>query len=301
MFIMTKPKLMYLIAASVLITSFIAVLYVTAKSSPAAQRDSVTEQAKKVRDTRLKEKLSRPYGKIEIPAEVYADIVQSELPRKAVEIIISASTLIPARTGKIVLIKRQEGAEAKSEEILWSGNIAGLVDKTLFYKAGTLPEGRYQYTAVLDFETTGDTSRQLIAEASLYLDVRRNEILYSNVSFDQIYRDELYKELEKKVLVGMRPQLKNADSKRLNQEIIVLEQIEPGVIERKIHELISSDPAIARRAEELNTTYEEPAQSPVSLALSSQVQLDVNNIPDSRRSSLPVSDEPAPIPEEFRN
>lgn len=298
---MIKPKSLYLFAGAALIITAIAVLYVTSKSSPAAQRDNLIQHARLTRDVKLKEKLSRPYGKIEIPAEVYTDIVQSELPRKAVEIIISASTLSLARNAKIVLIKRQEGVEAKSEEILWSGNTAGLVDKTLFYKAGSPLPGKYQYTAVLDFETAGDNSRQLIAEASLYLDVRRNEILYSNVSFDQIYRDEFYKELQKQVLVGMRPQLKNADSKKLSQEIIDIEKIEPGIIDRKIQELIASDPAIARRAEELNTTYEEPAQPSESITLSSEIQSDANNAPVHVRSSPPVSDEPAPIPAELRN
>ncbi|MBN1972758.1 MAG: hypothetical protein JW787_03915 [Sedimentisphaerales bacterium] len=296
---MFKRKFLYLIVSSVLIIASIVTIYIAVRFSSMSQSDSVIEQAKLVRDSRLKERLSRPYGKIEIPAEVYVDLIQPENPRKAVEIIISASTAIPARSCRIILITTQAGAETQREEILWSDKPEGLVDKTLLYKAGSLPAGRHQYTAVLEFETEGDNSKMLIASGSLFLDVRPAGILSSNVSFGQIERLELYKELEKRVLVSMKPQLRNANSKVLDKEIIALESANPGIIDRKIQELIASDSIVAEQVEELNAAIEEPVQSSELITLSSLLQPDMNDVPVSGHYGSPVYDEQVPVPEEF--
>jgi hypothetical protein len=297
--IMSKLKLFF-IATFVCITAFIVMTYVILLMSQKSQIKPAIEHAKLTRDANLKERLSRPYGKLEIPAEVYVDLLEPENPRKAAEMIISASTAIHVRSGRIILLKSREDSEPESKEILWSGKSDGLIDRTILYKAGLLPEGKYQYTAVLEFETEGNASSQLIAAGSLYLDVKKSGILSSNVSFDQIYRDQLYKELVERVLADMKPQLKNANSKVLDQEIIALENAEPGIIDRKIKELIDSDPDIARKAQELNTFTEKPVEFTESMELSSQNQQDTNSVSTPGGPYSPVFDGPVPVPEEFK-
>jgi hypothetical protein len=296
---MSKLKLFF-IASSVCVTAFIVMTYVILLMPQKSQIKSAIEHAKLTRDANLKDRLSRPYGKLEIPAEVFVDLLEPENPRKAVEMIISASTAIPVRSGRIILLKSGEDSQPQSKEILWSIKSVGLIDRTIVYKAGLLPEGKYQYTAVLEFETEGNASRQLIAAGSLYLDVKKSGILSSNVSFDQIYRDQLYKELVERVLTGMKPQLKNANSEVLDKEIIALESVDPGIIDRKIKELIDSDPDIARKAQELNTFSEEPAEFNESVKLSSQNPQDMNNVSNLGGPYSPVFDEPVPVPKEFK-
>ncbi|MEJ2649154.1 MAG: hypothetical protein P8016_12200, partial [Sedimentisphaerales bacterium] len=106
---MSKRESLYLIAASALTASVIVTACLANKLSHKLRSDSVIEQARLVRDTHLRERLSRPYGKTEIPAEVYIGLAQSEDSRKPVEIVISATTAIPTSLARIMLITPQEG------------------------------------------------------------------------------------------------------------------------------------------------------------------------------------------------
>ncbi len=295
---MHKPKSSYLLA-SIFITIVFAVVYITLQSSQKSQRDSVIEQAKLTRDSHMKERLSRPYGKIEIPAEVYVDLIEPENPRKPVEIVISTATLSPVRFARIVLIKPQTGSEPEYKVTLWESLINEVVDKTMVYDAGKLSVGKHQFNVMMEFLTDSENSKILLAADSLFLDIRQTEILSSNVSFGQIERLELRKELERRVLVAMKPQLKNASSKILAQESMALEEIEPGIIDRKIQELIDSDPDIAQMVEEINEAIEEPVASQF-MTLSSQLQPDVNETPALGGNYKPISDIEVPVPDEFR-
>ena len=124
------------------------------------------------------------------------------------------------------------------------------------YDAGYLPEGRHRFTAVLEFEPV-NSSEPLLVVGSLYLDIRPTGILHSNVSFDQIDREVLYRELQEQVLAGME----YADSMLLSKQAADLESIDSEIIDRKIKELIASDPDIARRVQELNTAREDSVPS----------------------------------------
>ena len=298
---MSKLKSLYLIAASVFIIAAVVTICAALQLSHGVQGDSVLEQAKLVRDAHLKEKLSRSYGKFEIPAEVYIGLAQSENLRKPVEIIISASTMISANLARIIMIKPKTGSEPEQKETLWADTPDGLVDKTFVYNAGILPTGKHQFNVVLEFLTGSDNSKFLLAAGSLFLDVRPDGILSSNVSFDQIERLELHKELEKRVLVSMKPQLMSADAKRLSLEKTAMENKDPGIIDRKIQELIVSDPDIARRVEEINMTVDESVQSSELFTLSSQLLPDMNDSTPLGGNYAPISDVQVPVPDEFRN
>jgi len=296
---MHKSKLVYFIVPF-FVTIVISVVYVTFHISHQSQRDSIIEQAKIARDTHMKERLSRPFGKIEIPAEVYIGLVESEKSRNQTKLVISAATLNPTELARIILIKSQTGFEPEHRKTLWADTPDDIVDKTIIYNAGDLPVGKHQYHAVLEFMSGGNNPKLLVSIGSLFLDVRPDEILSSNVSFGQIERLELHKELQKRVMVSMKPQLKNANSKIMAQEMKALEDINPGFFDREIQDMIASDPDIARRVEEINMSEDEPLQTSGAFNFSNKSNTDANDIATLGGNYKPISDVEVPVPEEFR-
>ncbi len=278
--------------------------YVITQNDAGTSINSITEQIRQIRDTSLHNRLSHPFGKIEIPAEVYIGLVQSDNPQKPVEIAVSAVSLIPVHSGRIILLTPQAGADSRHEEVLWSGTPDDFVDETFFHEVGYLPEGKHQFAAAFEFEPDSDKSQPLVVTGGLYLDVRDTEILSSNVSFDQIKRMELYKELERLVMADMKPQLRNADSKTLSREIAVMESIEPGIIKRKVQELKETDPDVARRIRELNTYEEGQEKYSESKILSGDLRSVTEDaivpVLVPRRYGPPAYEVEVPIPEEFR-
>jgi len=89
--------------------------------------------------------------------------------------------------------------------------------------------------------------------------VRADKILSSNVSFRQIERLELYRELEDRVLRSLNPGLATAGPETMAHYRELMETASPGLIKSKIAELRATDPSVARRIMELNTTKVETA------------------------------------------
>ena len=304
-FIMNRNKPFYLILGSIFVITAFIFTYVITQIDLGASSESITEQVRQIRDTNLHNRLSQPYGKIEVPAEVYIGLVQSDNPKQSVEIAVSAVSLIPVHSGKIVLLKPLAGIDSRHEEVLWSETPDDFVDETFFYEIGYLPEGKHQFAAAFEFEPDSDKSQPLVVTGALYLDVRDTEILSSNVSFDQIKRVELYKELEKRVMADMKPQLSNADLKTLSEEMAVMESIEPDIVKRKIQELIETDPDVARRIQEINTFEEGQEKYSEQKILSDDLQPELEDtvfpVSVPMRFGPPAYEEEVPIPEEFRN
>ena len=302
---MNRNKPFYLILGSISIVAAVLLTYVITRNELGTVSNSITEQIRQIRDNNLHNRLTQPYGKIEIPAEIYIGLTQSDNIKKPVEIAISAVSLISVQSGKIVLLRPQAGTDTRDEEVLWSGTPDDIVDETIFYDAGYMSEGKHQLIAAFEFSPDYESSQSLVVTGALYLDVRDKGILSSNVSFDQIKRDELYNELERRVIADIKPQLKNADSKTLSQEMAVMESIEPGIIKRKILELKETNVDVARRIQEIHT-FEESQEKD-----SEQVILSGNFQPDAEDAAVSVSapvrygpqayEEDVPIPEEFRN
>ncbi len=117
-----------------------------------------------------------------------------------------------------------------------------------------LPVGRYHFVAILEFTPDRDNAEKLVLSESLYIDVRGDKILSSNVSFRQIERLELYRELEHRVMRSLSPGSTTANAKMTARYRELIEAANPGLIESEIARLKATDPDVARRIMELNST-----------------------------------------------
>jgi hypothetical protein len=227
-----------------------------------AQRDSASEEnfSPNPRNTDASTRQgweSVPFGKIEWPAEVFVDLA-SGAAGAPVTMIVSAFSKIPAASATLTLRIPPIGDEPATIEVLWTGTPSRNIDQTAEYVGDVLPEGKYKFVAVLEFTPDRENAHTLTVSRSLYLDVRSTTVLSSNVSFDHIKRIELWAELEKRVLLNLRPRLAGADPQTLAHERELIEASDPGIIARKIAELKATDLDVARRIAELNRTEAGP-------------------------------------------
>jgi hypothetical protein len=229
--------------------------------------------------------LAKPHGKIRPPADLSIDLAAAQDVGSPVTVVVTATSQIPVSRGVITLNVPAVGAEPARSEVLWSGTPSGFVSETLEYVGDVLPPGRYQLVAVFEFAPTGENVQSLAVSTSLYLDVRPEKILSSSVSFDQIRRVELWTELEDRVLLSMRPRLATAAPQTKARELALMEARDPGLIARKIAELKLSDPDVARRIMELNTTKMDTA------AAAGDAQ-NRRTGPPAPEVAVPVRDEP---------
>jgi hypothetical protein len=194
----------------------------------------------------------RPYGKIPPPADVCVSFIESFDVAGEVTVVASASSLVPVDSVVLTLLVPGIGGEQGRQEVLWTGTLLGSTTQTVEHPLGILPTGQYSLSAILEFQTVGDQPQEMALSDSLYLDVRPTGILSSNVSFEQVQRLELRRELERRIVMSMKPKFAVASDKDIADELTRLEAIEPGFVDRKIEELEAADPDIARRIMELS-------------------------------------------------
>ena len=198
-----------------------------------------------------------PYGKLRLPAEIYVDLIRPVQAGDPVSIIVSATSDIAASSGVITLKLPEIGTEPGRTEILWAGAPSDLIAEVKEYVIPVLPVGKYHFVGILEFTPDSENADKLGVSDSLYLDVRADKILSSNVSFRQIKRWELYKELEQRALASFYPGLASANPEKMARYRELLLATNPGLIKTKIAELRATDPDVARRIMELNSTQTE--------------------------------------------
>jgi len=194
------------------------------------------------------------YGKLRVPAEIYVDLVRPEQTGDPVKLTASAFSEVAAETGVMTLKLPEIATEPERTEILWAGAPSDLIAEAKEYVLPPLPVGKYQFVGILEFTPDNENADKLVVSDSLYLDVRTDKILSSNVSFRQIRRWELYKELEQRALKSLNPGLATADPETMARYRELLESTNPGLIKNKIAELRATDSDVARRIMELNQT-----------------------------------------------
>jgi len=249
---MSNSKFLLILCVTIVVLSALSLVYIRGQRNHTFEAKVTSGQAELYRDIFDENKIPQIYGKIKIPAELSFKLSPSEDSEAPVTLVMSALSTIPVSSGKITLKIPQIGNEQAGSIELWSGTPSDFVSESLQYVGDTLPVGTYRFVLVFEFEPLGEEPETLAFSKSLYLDVRPTTILSSNVSFRQIKRLELMKELEKLVLVNMRPELENADTKTKAHEIAAIESFDPGLIIRKIEQLKNSDPQVARKIMELN-------------------------------------------------
>jgi len=238
---MSNSKFLLILCVTIVVLSALSLVYIRGQRNHTFEAKVTSGQAELYRDIFDENKIPQIYGKIKIPAELSFKLSPSEDSEAPVTLVMSALSTIPVSSGKITLKIPQIGNEQAGSIELWSGTPSDFVSESLQYVGDTLPVGTYRFVLVFEFEPLGEEPETLAFSKSLY-----------NVSFRQIKRLELMKELEKLVLVNMRPELENADTKTKAHEIAAIESFDPGLIIRKIEQLKNSDPQVARKIMELN-------------------------------------------------
>jgi len=203
---------------------------------------------------------NHPYGKIELPAELFISLGQGDSVADSLAIRATVSSLVPVDSGVLTLMVPDIGTEPNHTELLWAGTPADFVSETGVYKMDALPAGQYCFTVAFEFTPRGADADTIGISQSLYIEVRDTGILSSNVSFEQIRRLELRRELERRILASLKPRLRLASDQTIDDELARLEADDPGFLDRKIAEIKAADPDIARRILELNECQAAPTE-----------------------------------------
>jgi len=175
--------------------------------------------------------------------------------------------------------------EPSREELLWAGEDAGLIAETQEYALAPLPMGRYHFVAILEFTPDHPNAEKLVISKSLYVDVRADGILSSNVSFRQIERLEIYGKLEERALA--RPTTKLTDKKRTGPYYMSAGTANAAPVENEMARLKATHPDVARQVMALSSQEAESKADSEEVIRS--------------RTGPPAFERAVPVPREFRH
>jgi hypothetical protein len=206
------------------------------------------------RDTPMRTRLSQPYGKLRVPAELFVDLIQPAHASDPVSIIVSASSTVVASSSLITLRIPEIAGEADRTEVLWFSDSSNVISESLKYTMPPLPKGRYHFVAVIELTPDHKGAEPLILSESLYVDIRAEEILSSNVSFRQIERLALYRQLQARAVENLSPGSGSGTINTTGSHYEQMTMLNPNQIEKEIDRLKATDPDIARQIMALNST-----------------------------------------------
>ncbi len=202
------------------------------------------------------------YPKVEGPASLSMDLAQGMTAGASLVLRVSASSRIPVASGTVTLRVPEIAGEPNRTDVLWTGSPSDIVAEVVEWPVGALPAGKYRFVAIFEFTPDGDDVEPGAISQCLYVDVRPETILSSNVSFEQIKRLELRQELERRIVASRKPKLAVASDDAVAREIARLEADDPGFMDRAIEGLIGTDPEVASRVSELNERRMESEEEP---------------------------------------
>jgi hypothetical protein len=244
------------------------------------------------------------YGKMKLPVDISIDLAQAENTGSPVTIVTTVSTEIPIRSGILTLKIPQIDAEPERTDPLWSAAEPGVVAETAEYGLGILPLGRYQVIAFFEFTLDREGAEKSVLSRSLYVDVRPDVTLSSNVSFRHIDRLALQRDLDERIFTSLERELKTQNRTRVLRELALLEVGDPATMRRKIRELRASDPDAARRMMALNRVKSEPMNETGSRrayqALAADSDGESIQLPLVTHRGPPAFEQAVPIPERLK-
>ncbi|HLP58064.1 MAG TPA: hypothetical protein VK186_04505 [Candidatus Deferrimicrobium sp.] len=142
-------------------------------------------------------------GKVLIPVEIKIRIQENPVPDMPFNIIIDVESRMPFKNGHIYLILPGMGNLQSQTIELWSGDSDNNMKKHLSYLLPALTPGEYEVRASFKFDSTQGGEQEMGVMEALYIDVRVDKILTSNISFTHIKQLELKEELGSKGLKGL--------------------------------------------------------------------------------------------------
>lgn len=216
----------------------------------------------------------KSYGKIQLPIKIDFKLTQPARPSKPLTLKVAATSRVPFTTGRIILAIPPIGTEPSREIELWSGGSDTPATKTLEHITPALEVGEYRFIVIFEITPQRAGVRTMRVVKKLFVDVRTHAVFSSNVSFTQIKRIELKKELERRGLSNLPDaQLKSLAPdilkkiKELNKLEVVKEPSVPSTdktIRKKVKEEQSnanqksfSEPLPSVKPPETNITNEE--------------------------------------------
>jgi len=278
---MVSRKFVFLLLLAGVSVSAILLFYAGVKQRRTIPTQQLEKLGNRSQDTMQQRKVPKRYSKPTVPAEVSMDLADSSNSGGPVTILVSASSQIPVGSGTLTLKVPPVGEIPAEKLVLWSGAPSDFVAESAEYVVGTLPAGEYRFGAIFEFTPDSENAGTLFASKSLYLDVRPDKILSSNVSFDQIKRIELWNELAQRVRMDLRTSTRSIS-------LQAAKPLDKDIIASRIAELRASDPDIARRIMELNQVKTAPAEE-------SQPDVMLRSI-----RNRPVMERAVPIPDRYR-
>ncbi len=205
-------------------------------------------------DTPMRTRLSFPYGKLRVPAELFVDLIQPAQMGDPVSIMVSASSMVGTSSSLITLRAPEIAGAPAHTKVLWSGEASPVISESLRYSMPPLPKGQYHFIAVIEFTPDREGAEPLVLSESLFVDVRAEEMLSSNVSFRQIERVALYRKLQARAVdnlsSGSGRGTKNMTGGHYEQMTI----LNPDLVDMEIARLKATDPDIARQIMALNSS-----------------------------------------------
>ncbi len=247
---MVRRKYVFLLVLAVCAVLAAGVAYVAAPSS----RNPLSPTRDLARDGRPPQRRAALAAPVELALGL-AEPVRAGAP---VTLVVSVSSLLPVSSAVLTLRVPEIAGEPNRTEVLWASPAAAGVAEAIQYPAGILPAGQHEFAAILEFTPAVENAQEITLSQCLYLDVRVTAILSSNVSFEQIKRVELRQELERRIALSLKPELAVASQNTVARELARLEAADPGLVDRQIEELRTTDPDVARRILELNERLAEP-------------------------------------------
>jgi hypothetical protein len=289
--IMVSRKFVFLLFVAGVSVSAMLLCYAGVRQHRVAPIQSIDDRGYRNQETMHQKKVPKRYGKITVPAEVSMELADSSNPGGPVTILVSASSQIPVGSGIITLKIPPVGEIPAETLILWSGAPSDFVAESVEYVVDVLPPGEYRFGAIFKFTPDSEDAEKLFASKSLYLDVRPDRILSSNVSFDQIKRIELWNELEQRVRTELRTSTRSIS-------LQAAKPLDKDIIASRIAQIKASDPDVARRIMELNRVKTAPAGESESTEQGEESQTDVTL---RRVRNQPVMERAVPIPDRYRD
>ena len=295
---MISRKSVFLLLVTAAVVSAMLLCYAGVKRRRVIPTQPLDDRGYRSQDVLQQRKAHKRYGKITVPADVSIDLASSSDSGGPVTILVSASSQIPVGSGKLTLKVPPVGEFPAETQVLWSGAPSDFVAETAEYVVDVLPAGEYRFIAIFEFTPDRENAGKLFISKSLYLDVRPQKILSSNISFDQIKRIELWEELEQRALIDLKQGSTALSLKTVARDVKGAEPLDPDIIASRIAALKASDPEVARRITELNRVKAAPTGESESLERREQLQPDVMR---RRVQNRPVMERTVPIPERYRD
>ena len=161
---------------------------------------------------------------LQAPVRLGLELVSAPNTAGHLELVARVTTTVPINEATIALIFPSASGETLPETRLWSGAIKRNTSREVMYRLPPLPDGKHILTVYLGLETdvrglTSGFSR------SLYIQVRRSGVSWSDVSFNHLDMLELKKRIKELGLDGLSFEQLRIASPKLAARVVELHDV----------------------------------------------------------------------------